>query len=149
MEQKFRGKHIHVLPENAHLDGTWVFGFLVSKDYIVVTYDDGTETEKLVDKNTIGLCSGKKDKEGKYIYQGDILENKAGTRFEVRYGEFAMYCPVDDCTMENVGFYIVTENCYEDMPLGPTEEYAIIIGNIYDNPNLKVDEKYRCLYAIK
>ncbi|MCI7128981.1 MAG: hypothetical protein MSA09_00145 [Lachnospiraceae bacterium] len=32
---------------------------------------------------------------------------------------------------------------YKDMPLGPTEQYARIIGNIYDNPELKVDERYR------
>lgn len=97
-----------------------------------------------VEKKTIGLCSGKRDKKGVEIYQGDIIENKQGTRFEVRYGIFVMYCPVDDCMMENIGFYAVAEGYYEDMPLGPTEEYATIIGNIYENPELEVDKKYRC-----
>lgn len=23
---KYRGKHVHVLPQNSHLDGTWVYG---------------------------------------------------------------------------------------------------------------------------
>ncbi len=91
------------------------------------------------------LCSGKKDKNKKDIFQGDILENESGTRFEVRYGKYAMYCPIDNCMMENVGFYIVAEGYYEDMPLGPTELYATIIGNIYDNPSLKVSEEFRCL----
>lgn len=143
-QHKYRGKHRHILPENTHLNGTWVIGFLCSENYIATTYEDGLVAEKLVDKDTIGLCSGKKDKNKKDIFQGDILENEAGTRFEVRYGKFTMYCPVDNCMMENIGFYTVAEGYYEDMPLGPTEEYATIIGNIHDNPELKVDEKYRC-----
>lgn len=98
---------------------------------------------KITGKNE-NLCSGKKDKNKKDIFQGDVLENESGTRFEVRYGEYAMYCPVDNCMLENVGFYVVAEGYYEDMPLGPTELYATVIGNIYDNPSLKVDEKYRC-----
>ena len=144
-KKQYRGKHIHVLQENGHLDGTWVIGFLEAENYIAESNENGLVVEKLVDRDTVGLCSGKKDKSGKDIFQGDILENTAGLRFEVRYGEFVMYCPVDDCMMENVGFYTVAEGYYEDMPLGPTEEYATIIGNIHDNPDLKVDEKFRCL----
>ena len=94
--------------------------------------------------NTIGICSFKKDKKGKVIYSGDILKNNNGQYFEVRYGKYAMYCPVDDCMMENVGFYTVATGYYEDMPLGPTEEYATIVGNIHDNPDLKVGDKFRC-----
>lgn len=90
-------------------------------------------------------CTGLTDKYGKEIYSGDILQNDNGQLFEVRFGKYAMYCPVDNCMMNNVGFYCVSEGYYEDMPLGPTEEYATIIGNIHDNPDLKVDEKYRCL----
>lgn len=92
----------------------------------------------------IRLDSGKKDKRGKHIYPGDVLENENGVQFEVRFGKYAMYCPVDQCMMENVGFYVVAEGFYEDMPLGPTEEYAKKIGNVYDNPELKVSNKYRC-----
>lgn len=90
--------------------------------------------------DTISLYSRKEDKRGKQIYQGDILENCSGLRFEVRFGKYAMYCPIDDCMMENVGFYVVAEGYYEDMPLGPTEEYATKIGNVYDNPELKVSK---------
>ena len=30
----FRGKHIHVILPNKHLDGTWVYGYLSGEDYI-------------------------------------------------------------------------------------------------------------------
>lgn len=145
---QYRGKHVHALPANKHLDGTWVYGFLESEDYIAVTYKNGDMAEKLIDKSTVGMCCGKKDKTGTDIFEGDILENDKGQRFEVRYGTYIMYCPVDNCMMENVGFYTVAEGIYEDMPLGPTEEYAKVIGNIHDNPDLKVDEKYRCPLAL-
>lgn len=136
---------MHALEGNTHLDGTWVKGRLVAENYIAAEYEDGLVAEKLVDSNTIGLCTGKKDKNKADIFQGDVLENEAGTRLEVRYGSYLMYCPVDNCMMENVGFYTVADGYYEDMPLGPTEDYAVIIGNIHDNPELKVDEQYRCL----
>lgn len=145
---KYRGKHIHVLPANEHLNGIWVQGFLESEDYIAVTYENGDMAEKLIDKNTVGICCGKRDKTGTDIFEGDVLENDKGQRFEVRYGTYIMYCPADNCMMENVGFYTVAEGIYEDMPLGPTEEYAKVIGNIHDNPDLKVDEKYRCPLAL-
>lgn len=142
---QYRGKHMHLLQGNKHLDGIWVCGYLESEDYIAVEYENGDIAEKMVDKNTVGMCSGKQDKNGKYIFEGDILKNEKGLKFEVRYGTYAMYCPVDNCMMENVGFYTVAEGYYEDMPLGPTNEYATIIGNIHDNPELKIDEKYRSL----
>lgn len=90
------------------------------------------------------LCTGKKDKEGNILFAGDVVENISGQRFEIRFGKFAMYCPVDDCMMENVGFFCVADGYYEDMPLGPTEEYSRRIGNIFDNPELAVADEYRC-----
>lgn len=94
---------------------------------------------------TVSMWSGKRDKKGKPIYPGDVLRNDKGQLFEVRFGEFTMYCPVDNMMMENVGFYVVSEGYYEDMPLGPTEDYATIVGNIFNNPELKVDLRYRSL----
>ncbi|MEE1255574.1 MAG: LuxR C-terminal-related transcriptional regulator [Lachnospiraceae bacterium] len=93
---------------------------------------------------TENLCTGKRDKDGIPLFAGDVIENENGLRFEIRFGEFAMYCPVDDCMMENVGFFCVADGYYEDMPLGPTEQYSKKIGNIYDNPKLAVAAEYRC-----
>ncbi|MDE6603119.1 MAG: hypothetical protein K2K90_13365 [Lachnospiraceae bacterium] len=112
--------------------------------YVPSVYVPGKTVYVIPDENTICLYSGKSDKNGKKIYAGDILENRNGTRFEVRYGIFTMYCPIDDCMMENVGFYVVAEGYFEDMPLGPTHEYAEIIGDIFKNPELiisKADKK--------
>ena len=92
------------------------------------------------------ICSEVKDVNGKEIYQGDIIKNGKEQIMEVRYGKYIMYCPVDDKMMENIGFYVVASGIYEDMPLGPTSEYAMIIGNIHENADLVVDAKYRSIY---
>lgn len=73
------------------------------------------------------------------IYAGDILKNENGIIFEVHFGEYQMYCPADKQYMQNVGFYVTSPNYKLDkiqMPLGPTENYATKIGNIYQNPEL-------------
>ena len=41
----FKAKHIHILPGNDHLDGSWVVGFLSGERYIAKEY----HFEKLVD----------------------------------------------------------------------------------------------------
>ena len=37
----YRGKHIHVRPENEHLDGRWIEGYLSDKKYINSTELEG------------------------------------------------------------------------------------------------------------
>ena len=46
----FKGKHIHAMDSNEHLNGTWVHGYLSDKNYI---YDKSLEGEFLDYKNAI------------------------------------------------------------------------------------------------
>lgn len=79
-----------------------------------------------VDENTIGQFTGKKDKNGKEIYEGDILIHiYMGSVFKVEYSErnaaFMLIHPTNESY--NMGIYDI-ENCFK------------VIGNIYDNPEL-------------
>lgn len=65
----YRAKHIHVLPCNDHLDGTWVIGYLSGEHYI--SNEDG---DHLIDPETICQCTGLKDKYGKLIFENDIVK---------------------------------------------------------------------------
>lgn len=83
----------------------------------------GTETEVLCD--TIGQDTSLRDKFGKPIFEGDIM--KAGnekTLLEVRFvrGVFAFFWNGD---LDN------------EFPCNaPTQEWAEVVGNIHDNPEM-------------
>lgn len=77
----------------------------------------------------------KTDASGMEVFEGDIIENPDGFQMEIRYGLYDAYCPADRCNMDSVGFYAVAKG-YQEMPIGPLEEYAVVVGNIYDNPEL-------------
>lgn len=83
----------------------------------------------------------KKDITGKEVFEGDIIESHMpdgrilAQNMVVRYGTYQAYCPVDKEYMDSVGFYVSTSGL-PDMPLGSLDEYAKVIGNIFENPEL-------------
>lgn len=117
-EIKFRAKI-----KNPHVD-EWVYGYLVSECYI-------NEKNKLgytpVRKETVGQYTGLHDKNGKEIYEGDILQidiERAWVMWNEKYGYFELV-PIGDY--------------YFDSPvIGEAIEYidSEVIGNIYENEGL-------------
>lgn len=82
--------------------------------------------------------TGLKDIHGTDIYEGDIIESHLegqilAENMVVKYGTHQGYCPVDRQDMDSVGFYVSVPGL-PDMPLGPTEDYAKVVGNIHENP---------------
>lgn len=79
-----------------------------------------------VDMETIGQFTGRNDKNGKEIYDGDILKDDYGKKYKVKYYEcYAAFTLVHINTIicDYIGIYD-TENNFE------------VIGNIYDNKEL-------------
>ncbi len=116
----FKAKHMHILPGNDHLDGSWVVGFLSGERYI--TNDSG---EYLVDPSTVCQCTGLKDKNGKLIWENDIVNanssNSAGEPICV------------DGILVNMTDYDLMLN------LDYSNELECV-GNIFDNPELLESE---------
>lgn len=139
----FRAKHIHATPGNEHLNGTWVHGYLSDKDYI---YDKSLEGEFLIDEDTICQYTGLTDKNGKKIFEGDILR---GFQYPFCYdGEYNYYAEI---IFENCSFMTYTHknpsSCVRGISDGNTDlmedlvsEDWEVIGNIYDNPELLEEE---------
>ena len=120
---KFRGK----LKSN----GNWEYGDLLH-DNFDACYIYPIEVGDLYKNNevipeTIGQFTGLYDREGKEIFEGDILRfgNSQSGVCEVKWNEhIAAFC---------IRFYFKDE--IGSRPLGGGVEFAII-GNIYDNPEL-------------
>lgn len=121
----FRGKHMHVCPENKHLDGTWVEGYLADENHI----NDG-KCEFLIDPETICQYTGLTDKNGKKIWEGDILEGHLDDKFP------------EDVTREKViwhesGWKTEEPGCVDKEYLDEFDaENFEVVGNVFDNPEL-------------
>lgn len=126
----FRAKHIHAIPGNEHLNGTWVQGYLSDKNYI---NDKSLEGEFLIDEDTICQYTGLTDKNGKKIFEGDIV------RYGEIYGEvkFGLYENNWQIDKYNQGFFVTfpKENLLRN-ELGFWRKKVVVVGNIYDNSEL-------------
>ena len=125
-EIKFRGQR--------QSDGKWVYGFLYrDEDGEIAILQEETEISDLdgtldivfisykVFSETVGEYTGLKDKNGKEIYEGDIMcwDKYQNTRHDVRWVvEIIPTRPTKSWSQSN------------------NKEDAIVVGNIFENPEL-------------
>lgn len=135
---KFRGKRLH--------DGKWVYGSPLIVDTekrkvaMIVTLHEAypdtlAKVTTSVDIETVGQFTGLTDKNGKEIYEGDIVRSTICAEFvyEVAYNDerFASFGlrRKQDAFMHYFGEAIEAEECE-------------VIGNVFDNPELLKGEQY-------
>ena len=126
----FRGKRTD--------NGEWVYGWLghlncynpqaktISSVYFTeITEDHDTRLNIIVDYKTVGQYTGLTDKNGKKIFEGDIVTNPKGDIGRVTWYE-------EHCAFM---IYSITENKVYWLF---DNDFSLIeiIGNIHDNPEL-------------
>lgn len=121
----YRAKHIHALSENERLNGLWIVGYLSGEHHI-----SNIDGEYLIDPSTISQCSGLKDKNGKLIWENDIMV----AHLDDSFPEDTTYARV---VWNNNGFYMKEQGSEDILPLDKFEqEYFEVCGNLFDNPEL-------------
>lgn len=154
-------------------NGEWIEGYLYithNGEYEISRYDDELDTERItyiVIPETVGQCTGLKDKNGKLIFEGDVLKQKTTKEF-AKFNSFKweLYGIVTfgnydynegDAGYRSVGWYIAPlksiviypkDYLIGDIQPGLNQEDILksiypmeVIGNIYDNLELLEAER--------
>ncbi|EMK4457367.1 TPA: hypothetical protein RF372_000596 [Listeria monocytogenes] len=135
-EIEFRGKRID--------NGEWIYGNLMqfedSATFIFADERKGASTltyahfiinnMHAIDEKTVGQYTGLKDKNGKKIFEGDIVINSKGQigyiAFLIQEADFVVVLKNSDYSLGHRN----TNECYE------RATHHKIIGNIHENPEL-------------
>ncbi|WP_071133864.1 YopX family protein [Millionella massiliensis] len=133
-EIKFRGKSLET--------GEWIFGDLIENQGRFFIYKASSETTfkddddgqivlvaKEVDQKTVGQYTGLKDKNGKDVWEGDIVM--------LEYNDEDYPSPTYPFVIVfSYGAFCIAED--KETPWAPIYDHGImeLIGNLWDNPEL-------------
>ncbi|HBL8464132.1 TPA: hypothetical protein LTU95_002208 [Listeria monocytogenes] len=139
-EIEFRGKAIH--PNSLEqIVGSWAYGGIfenkiISRNLDMDSHYHGFISEIEIDLKTIGQYTGLKDKNGKKIFEGDIVKVTGDEDCEftsiVEYFGDGDYPAFDMTAPED---YYFESNKFSEILMSSSYELEVI-GNIHENPEL-------------
>lgn len=133
----------------------WVQGALIYDDrdklYRIITeidYSTGTclttDNAPRVDKSTICQCTGLKDKNGKLIWENDIIKTfDAGEEWclsKIIFADTSLGCGWKTTDIKSLSKY--NNNLFKEVSFGSFDSKSVeIVGNIFDNKELLESEE--------
>ena len=112
-------------------DKWWVEGYYAYiQPYHYIMPKDNFDSWIEIDEKTLCACTGLKDKNGKLIWENDIMV----AHLDDRFPEDATYTRV---VWNNNGFCTKEQGSDDIFPLDKfNQEYFEVCGNLFDNPKL-------------
>lgn len=132
----YRGKRID--------NGEWVAGTLIlwrngDAEICVAATEFADEMNKyLVAPDTVGECTGLRDKNGKLIFEGDIISIRFEGDYEPPSAPDVWYANAKVIWQaEHLGWY-ANFGGYDELSMWEYDnpDDVVVIGNIHDNPEL-------------
>ena len=115
-------------------NGEWVQGYLFGiweKRYILWGMTNDIPNMIEVDPSTICQCTGLKDKNGKLIWENDIIKCKFGIAVAVwDKSEWRIKLVKDNIWRKDLNYWVVEDN-----------QRTEVVGNVFDNPELLESEE--------
>jgi uncharacterized phage protein (TIGR01671 family) len=134
-------------------NGEWIIGSLIQnpffkgvRSWISSEQEDKTRLKSIsrtqalwnsieVDSTTICQCTGLKDKNGKLIWENDIVEDEKGNLYKAfwrdKYYQFSWVCVNSDIFRIGAKWDLYARRSFE----------IAVIGNTFDNPELLESEE--------
>ena len=116
----------------------WILGFLSmhkTGKYFIRPIDGSASSSEEVDKNTICQCTGLKDKNGKLIWENDIVKDEHGNLYKAfwqnNYYQFSWICVRSDAFLIGAKWDLWSFKSFE----------IEVIGNVFDNTELLESEE--------
>lgn len=134
-------------------NGEWVIGSLISMPYggyMIDRVADSRRFRVMIDPSTICQCTGLKDKNGKLIWENDIIKKDFYTDYDAYANSEAYTGRIQyedggwsvERTMSNGS--ICTSPIIDMIAYSKDIEQFEVIGNIFDNPDLLNKKEKTC-----
>jgi len=108
----------------------WIYGYIFKSEnrwYLTLPHPDTKYRDVEIIPESLGQFTGLKDKNGKEIYEGDIIVGGANNT-----GSKIIVGPLEEGILEE-GIY----HCfYDDEDFFDPSKYTEVVGNIYENKEL-------------
>lgn len=116
-------------------NGEWVDGFLMDENYINTPFNDNEVGGRFddpveIDESTLCQCTGLSDKNGKLIWENDIIE-----RLDI-HDTKEPSIGIIEYDVENTSFLIHWTDIANYSPTFHWKNRIGVIGNIFDNAEL-------------